>query len=918
MTRRWIVSAVAAVVAGPLAAVVLVGAPFANAGPTSASRAPRLYLALAHNEVVANDRAAISYDARSLLPRLTADGAGFMRDGAAPRLPAHSRLLSAVAVNQPLEVDLALVPRNPEALAEFATNVSTPGSSVYRHYINPTEFGQRYGATPAAIAAVREAMMAAGLHPERASVNGLELKVTGTAGEFERAFSTALNHYRLVGGTVGIANTLAPRIATSAARYVSAVVGLNTLLRLEPLDANVLKSHSARTLPQASGTGMVASATSTSTTTTTTTTSTVSTATTPATATTTTPATSASYANGPTPCNAAVSFTNASSGTVTPVIGGTPPIPEAGVIEDTYDYDSFAKAYDFDGLYREGALGQGVNVGIFELEPNFPADPIAFDNCYGIPTPVHYISVDGAEPAPDASDSDGLETALDIETIAALAPDSNITVYQGNENAATGWLDTFNAIVSQDADKVVNVSYGVCEQLEAQLVGNSPEAEVTLFEEAATQGQTFAVSSGDSGAEGCRLETNTQVPAVGDPGADPFVTGVGGTSLQAVGNPPTTQPTEVVWNNGTVFDTAGEGGAGGGGLSTVWLMPGYQTNAAASLGVINSESEGLEGNAGTICSGDAENVGVPDLDPSTVYCREDPDVSASADPYYGFTVYYDGSWSSIGGTSGAAPIWTALFADADSTPNCQADPIGFANPALYAIGSSPTEYARDFNDITTGDNDMGASNGGWFDALTGYDMASGLGSPIAANLVADLCPTPSTTGTPTGTTVTDTVTTPGTTQTQTVTTPGSTQTVASTQTQTVASTQTQTVTSTQTQTVTSTQTQTVTTPLQTVTTPGPTATLYEYTSGGCARDLGFAVKPHSDRLRSVKVKLYVNNKLMRTYKGHALKTVKLTHPKHSKFRVTLVSTLSNGEVVGQVLQFDGCTYYTTKWVVLEK
>jgi subtilase family serine protease len=702
-----------------LAAVSAVLVPIAVSG---SAQADGVHAAVVRNRsIAAGNRAPIAEEASAVLPKLAGAGRGYVRDGLAPALPAGATLVGPVPSSEPLEVDLALVPNNPVALAEFATDVATPGSSDYRHYITTPEFADTFGANPSEIRAVRAAMSAAGLKSQAPTANRLEITVTGTAREFERAFATTLDRYRLTGGRLAIANTLPPRIASSAAKYVSSVVGLNTLVQLQPLETKPLVS---------TGTGVLSPSTLVS-------------AASPATAaitpTTQTAATASSYANGPTPCKAAVSFAASDSSTV---IAGTPISSDPGITDDTYNYNVFSKAYDFNALYREGHLGQGVNVGIFELEPNFPSDPTAFDKCYGIDTPVHYVSVDGAEPAPDASDQDGLESALDIETISALAPDSNITVYQGNEDADTGWLDTFNRIVSDDHDRVVSVSYGACEQLESELVGSQPQAEVTIFEEAATQGQTFSVSSGDSGAEGCRLDTDTMVAAVDDPAADPFVTGVGGTSLEAAGDPPTTRPTEVVWNNGPALDAADEGGAGGGGLSTLWLMPSYQTGAAASLGVINSESQGLTDTAGAICSGAADDSNPPVIESPAYYCREVPDVTASADPYYGFTVYYDGAWTSVGGTSGAAPIWSALFADADSAPSCHARPIGFANPALYKLASS-RRYSSDFNDITSGSNDEGVSNGTYFNAKTGYDMASGLGSPVAANLASDLCSTSS-------------------------------------------------------------------------------------------------------------------------------------------------------------------------------
>jgi subtilase family serine protease len=720
---------------------------------------------------------------------------------------------------------------------------------------------------------------------------------------------------------------LAPRIASSAAKYVSGVVGLSTLAQLEPLDDKPSKPAALGgvgriKLPPVSPAQTTPSITPTVT---------VSTATTP-TDTTTTPgewaATASSYANGPQPCSAATAYDTSED------VSDIPSTPIVSLDSHLYTYDAFATAYDFDPLYQQGDLGQGVNVGIYELESNYETDPPAFDACYGINSPVSYVEVDGGSGSvADGGTDAGFETSLDIETISALAPDAHITVYQGNQEADTGWLDTFDAIVSADHDQVVSVSYGVCEELEAEELGSAPQAEITLFEEAAAQGQTFSVSSGDAGAEGCREETDTEVPAVDDPAADPYVTGVGGTSLQSPGNPAAgTPPTEVVWNNGPVLDAADSGGAGGGGLSTVWQMPSYQIDAPGSLGVVNSESQGLEDDAGDICAGALLNTIEDEPTPPTYYCREVPDVSASADLDEGYTVYYDGAWNGVGGTSGAAPVWSALFADADSSAGCQNAPIGFANPSLYTIAGS-SSYGHDFNDITSGNNDEGVSNGDYFEAMTGYDMASGLGTPIAANLVPALCSmaTPlTTTQTVTEPGTTTTITTPGTTTT--VTQPGTTtvETVTGTTTTVTTPPTTQTVTTPATtetvteppttQTVTqpgTTQTQTVTTPGTTVTTPSSVVTVYEYSSGGCTRMLTFSVKPHGS-LRAVKAVVYINGRIVHTFSGHALKKISFKHPAPRKFKLAIISTLSNGEKAGEALVFNGCKYSTTAWFVVKK
>ena len=93
---------------------------------------------------------------------------------------------------------------------------------------------------------------------------------------------------------------------------------------------------------------------------------------------------------------------------------------------------------------------------------------------------------------------------------------------------------------------------------------------------------------------------------------------------------------------------------------------------------------------------------------------------------------YDGDWTAIGGTSAAAPLWAAFMALTNA--GCTT-PIGFANPTLYKVAGS--SYSSTFNDITSGNNDYTPSGytGGLYPAGTGYDMASGLGSPKGLSLI---------------------------------------------------------------------------------------------------------------------------------------------------------------------------------------
>jgi kumamolisin len=121
--------------------------------------------------------------------------------------------------------------------------------------------------------------------------------------------------------------------------------------------------------------------------------------------------------------------------------------------------------------------------------------------------------------------------------------------------------------------------------------------------------------------------------------------------------------------------------------------------------------------------------------------RATPDVSMNAAVNGGVLVYTTAGgtprWFVVGGTSASCPEWAALFALVNQArAGGGLGPIGFAHPAIYALGTGST-YGSDFHDITTGDNINAGSTVG-FAAGAGWDMATGWGTPDAWNIVSDL------------------------------------------------------------------------------------------------------------------------------------------------------------------------------------
>ncbi len=579
----------------------------------------------------------------------------FVRIGSVPTVAKDSVALGKVPGTEPIEVDVALRPRDPAQLARFANAVSTPGSPEFRRFLRPGAFGAAFGASAATVRATVAALRGLGMRVDTVSSNRLVIKVSATVALAERAFATKIVRYRLPSGHVVYENLRAPRVPAAVGKGIEAILGLDDLALARP-EGLVKAGLSAR--PSDLG------------------------------------STAAVATGGPQPCADA---------------------SEIAAADGAYTADQLASAYGFSDLYQAGDLGAGETIAVYELEPDSQADIHTYQTCYGTKAKMTYIKVDGGSGPGGGSG----EAALDIEDVIGLAPQATLDIYQGPNNNV-GPLDVFNAIVTQDLAKVVTTSWGICE---AQDGGPAvAAAEANLFEEAAAQGQTVVAAAGDNGSFECTDASNNVINemAVEDPASQPYVTGVGGTSLASLGPP----PSETAWNTGS------GGGAGAGGISSSWAMPAYQSNAAVKLHVITRYSS-------------AKPCGAPAGD-----CREVPDVSADANPNTGYVIYdYGmGGWIAIGGTSAAAPLWAALVALTDAWPACSAGPVGFINPSLYAIAGGG-EASAALNDVTHGDNDLLYPGGARYQATVGYDLATGLGTPEGANpighgLVEQLCALP--------------------------------------------------------------------------------------------------------------------------------------------------------------------------------
>jgi subtilase family serine protease len=382
-------------------------------------------------------------------------------------------------------------------------------------------------------------------------------------------------------------------------------------------------------------------------------------------------------------------------------------------------------AYDATPLLQSGVQGNNQTVAVFELDGYQSSDVTQYFQTYNLGNPsISNVLVDGFNGSAGAG---AIEVELDIEVVAAMASKANQLVYMG-PNTTQGVNDTYNQIVTDNKAQIATNSWGECES-------QSGNAELQTLDNILSQGSAEGIAmyaaSGDSGAYDCN---NTNL-AVDSPADDPNITGVGGTSLHLNNG---SYGSESVWSNPSDTQRSPEGAGGGGGISSFFKEPTWQTGP----GVQNQYSNGN---------------------------REVPDVSADADPATGYSVYCtvtasgcsSSGWITVGGTSAAAPLWagsTALINE--YLQKQQKSRIGFANPVLYGLENA-TEQFPPFHDVTSGTNL-------YYPATSGFDEASGWGSPDIYNIARDVAggstpppPTPGPSPTATGIPVPGPTTQPG-------------------------------------------------------------------------------------------------------------------------------------------------------------
>jgi len=368
-----------------------------------------------------------------------------------------------------------------------------------------------------------------------------------------------------------------------------------------------------------------------------------------------------------------------------------------------------ATIYNAAPLYAAGIDGTGQSIAVIGRSNIDVANVRTFRSSYGLPAKEPVVVLAGNDPG-IVCGGDEAEAYLDVEYAGALAKKATVKfVVAASTQASDGIFLASAYAVNNNVAPIVSLSYGLCERL----LGTSGNGFFfNLWQQAAAQGMSVMVASMDSGAAGCdAMESATATGGawVNGLGSTPFNVAVGGTQFDDVSNrsqywattnDPVTQASALGYIPELVWNESRGGGlyASGGGPSARYSKPTWQFG----LGVLPDAKRGV------------------------------PDVAFAAaiqDPY---RMFADGKPFGGGGTSAATPVFASILALVlQKTGQVQ----GLVNPILYTLAYNQTNRggATVFHDITKGNNTVPSQTG--FAAGPGYDLATGLGSVDATQLV---------------------------------------------------------------------------------------------------------------------------------------------------------------------------------------
>ncbi|HVT33778.1 MAG TPA: S53 family peptidase [Rhodanobacteraceae bacterium] len=594
-----------------------------------------------------------------------------------------------------LSVVLKRAPERQRAFEQLLADQQDPASPDFHRWLTPSAIGERFGATPHDIAAITDWLTAAGLHVDSVSNTRTRIRFSGSAHDVGMAFATSFRYYR-AGGSKRIAAASNAAIPAALADVVSSVAGLDAIRFAPALRVSA---------PRRAAAGPIAPA--------------------------------ETYCPG----------------------GGQP------CHHSIFPAD-FATIFDLYPIYDEHIRGAGQKVAIVGRERVYQADNDNFSRMaeLDVETPTTIVPTGGVDPGdplstcPDPADPDcgnpkdqvggQAEATLDVQRVMGVAPEAAIAlIVSANTNTDDGVNLSIEYAVDHEPvpAKILSISFGSCEADNGRAVAESMD---DFFSQAAAEGITVLVSSGDAGVAGCA--SLDAAPAAGEPEsinifcASQYVTCIGGTEFADKANPdlywyPSSNAEnfgsaigyipEGSWNEPLDSDGNPQLAASGGGVSLYLPTPSWQTGP------------GVPGTQG----------------------RYTPDVSlpaATREGYFTCLAAKRGpctrddegffSFFAFGGTSAGAPSFAGIVALLNQkTGSAQ----GNLNPRLYALARAGSNAFHDVTVASSGVSGCTASvpslcnnstpgvdglTGGLAGYLVGngYDLATGLGSVDAANFLA--------------------------------------------------------------------------------------------------------------------------------------------------------------------------------------
>ncbi len=657
-----------------------------------------------------------------------------------------------VADSRPMNHMLLVLQRSPQqetALRNLIDSQQVKNSSNYHAWLTPQQFGQQFGVADADIQKVADWLAQKGFTEIKASNGSMFIEFSGTAGLVRSAFHTEI-HNVIVNGQLHFANLSDPQIPAALAPVVA---------RIHSLHDFRLKSymHLSNKLQQLKAEGKL---------------------------------------------------TKPGFGTGTGLFAVGP--------------GDLATIYNIPATVAGSPAGQGQTIAIVARSNITISDITQFGSAFGIPSLANFstsnVIVNGPDPGIVPGD-DG-EATLDVDMVGSTAPNANILLVV-NGGTITGNLAGLGAeaddstdgvdqsalyIVTNNLAPVMSQSFGGCE------AGTDNVFASTLWEQAAAQGISVFVSTGDSGSDSCDdgSQNSTFGLSVSGSASTPFNIAVGGTDFNDALNP------TMFWNDTAALATAksyipeipwNDSCASSGSLTACsGLVPATDPNGLDLTGGSGGQSNCATNN-GQFCTGGYPKPSwqsAPGVPADSL--RDIPDVSLFAsvnspsNHFYVFCLADSGSQdpnqpcnltgqpiidgvpsynlSGVGGTSASTPAWAGIMALVNQSEvaagrggrqgnanyvlyNLATTQAG--NPACNSTGASLPAASCTFNDITTGNNSVQcvagtpncsnqtasgfgilvtpgapfAANTPAFSATSGYDLATGLGTPNVSNLIAN-------------------------------------------------------------------------------------------------------------------------------------------------------------------------------------